>query len=221
MSTYSHKDGYREEDLIQYGIDHLDAAKILFGKGPRFFDSAGHLGHLGIELLLKAWHPYVFGAFEGIHGLVKLYDGLRQAEPTLSLDEEAEKTLELVDAYALLRYPRGGGAPEREDDREIGDEDWQKIEKLSELIWRQMPETLVTEAMKIEPNRKGHALILRPAAKLGNVVSAAGLRQRIPKGPRIGKHYGSFAGEACRRIGKDVGLYRLARKHALLLRPMP
>jgi hypothetical protein len=56
MSTrkmFSRSDGYTEQDLLQSATDHLASARRLFEGGPRCFDSAGYLSHLGIELILN------------------------------------------------------------------------------------------------------------------------------------------------------------------------
>jgi len=47
-------DEYQVVDLLQAAIDHLASAKALFERGPRCYDSAGYLAHLGFELIFKA-----------------------------------------------------------------------------------------------------------------------------------------------------------------------
>ncbi len=72
--VYTAEEGYTVEDLLHFGYSHVDAAKLLFKADPVFYDSAGYLMHLGIELVLKAWHLYSFGQFDNTHDLVKLAD---------------------------------------------------------------------------------------------------------------------------------------------------
>lgn len=158
--TYTRENGYKEEDLLRYAADHLTAAEILFDRGPSLFDSAGYLGHVAIELLLKAWHLHAFDKFTATHSLKKLYKGLKRVG--LSLDVEALRTLKLIDMYAQLRYPRGDRTSGmRDDDREIGNEDWQKIRDLSETIWEQMPSKLAEELETSQPNKKGGRILMR------------------------------------------------------------
>lgn len=72
---FTEKQGYSPRDLFHFGIDHLESGRILYTQGPASsFDSAGYLAHLGIELLLKAWHLHQFKRFENEHSLVKLYE---------------------------------------------------------------------------------------------------------------------------------------------------
>src|SRR5436190_23698313 len=65
--VFLRSDGYTERDLLQSATDHLASARRLFEGGPRCFDSAGYLSHLGIELILKAFLLHRDGEFPGEH----------------------------------------------------------------------------------------------------------------------------------------------------------
>lgn len=60
---------YRAAELLQAGIDHLDAAAALSTGSHRYLDSAGYICHMGIELMLKAWVLHSTGRFGRTHPL--------------------------------------------------------------------------------------------------------------------------------------------------------
>ena len=71
------EDGFKSQDLLQYGIDHLACAKHFFSNGhPRTYDSAGYIAHLGIELIMKALLLSVQGYFTDTHDLSTIYQCL-------------------------------------------------------------------------------------------------------------------------------------------------
>jgi HEPN domain-containing protein len=77
MKNYRRSHGYTERDLLHSATDHLASARRLFESGPRCFDSAGYLSHLGIELILKAFLLNRTDAFPNDHSLARLLSLLR------------------------------------------------------------------------------------------------------------------------------------------------
>ncbi|WP_366141901.1 HEPN domain-containing protein [Propionivibrio sp.] len=71
--------------MLHSSLDHLRAAESLFQASPLFFDSAGYLAHISVELLLKAWLLHSAGKFSGIHGLRDLYAELEKAHGAATL----------------------------------------------------------------------------------------------------------------------------------------
>ena len=129
-------DGYRVNDFLHYGFDNLSAAELLFNTNARYFDSAGYLVHLGIELILKAWHLYAFEQFEEGHHLPKLWETLQQDDKQLHLDDESTQVLSTLDEYFTLRYPNPPMP------LEIGSDDLPRVLKLQRDICSQMPKEM-------------------------------------------------------------------------------
>ena len=90
--NFTEKD-FTPADLLQAGIDHLSAAELLLKNDSIFFDSAGYLAHIGIELLLKSFILYINREFEGIHSLKDLTHQLISLEKTLVFTEREKKLL--------------------------------------------------------------------------------------------------------------------------------
>ncbi len=84
---FTKKDGYNEKELLQYAIDHLKSARVLFEKHYDLYDSAGYLSHLGIEMILKAMLLNRKGEFPGVHKLKFLFESLNK-DIYLSRDQE-------------------------------------------------------------------------------------------------------------------------------------
>ena len=101
---FTREDGYSEQDLIQYGIDHLRSAKILLKKQACCHDSAAYLCHLCLELLLKAFVLNLKDYFEDSHCLLGMYEELKKSG-RVSLDSDFEKWLSDLDAFFNCRYP--------------------------------------------------------------------------------------------------------------------
>ncbi|CDZ77304.1 HEPN domain protein [Legionella massiliensis] len=113
--NFKKDDGYLEEDFLHFGYDHIDTGLYLLKSGePSQFDSAGTLIHLGFEQILKAWLLHYFKEFPNKHSLINLVNLL----PEIKLNEQFKCTLEKLDEYFLLRYPRRVEGP-----IEIGDDD--------------------------------------------------------------------------------------------------
>jgi len=160
---YSEKDGFTVSDLFHYGIDHLYAAGCLFQLDAHTYDSAGYLAHLGVELILilKGWHLHQFGHFGNTHRLVVLLSGLEEADPNLQFATESKSTLEQLDLFYELRYPR------RHDPVETGSEDWGQINDLVNAIWAAMPQVLLDKLDEMDATRKGGRVLMRRKANTG------------------------------------------------------
>jgi hypothetical protein len=151
---FTEADGYSVSDLIHFGVDHLESARILFGNGANCLDSAGYLSHLGFELLLKAWHLHQFKSFENRHDLVGLYNPLRPFLDGKVFSAEQEGLLQKLDSYYELRYPR------HYDPIETGTDDWASIDGLLEIFWDQMPKELLSVLPKIVLTKKGGRVLM-------------------------------------------------------------
>jgi len=152
--TFTEADGYSVRDLLHFGVDHLESARILFSQGANCLDSAGYLSHLGLELLLKAWHLHQFKAFEDKHNLLVLYGSLKPHLDGPPFSREQEELLQRLDTYYELRYPR------QHDPIETGSDDWLPIEKLLDTLWDQMPKELSSVLFEIAPNKKGGRVLM-------------------------------------------------------------
>jgi len=138
-------------DLVHCGVDHIFAAKELFLKSPSYYDSAGYLAHIGVELLLKALLLETSDSYEGTHNLSRLYDTLVSEDHVEELDPPMLGTLKLLNDYEELRYPNIN-AP-----TEVGGDDWSGIEALAETIWNSMPRSIAWELEKLnDPSEHTH-----------------------------------------------------------------
>lgn len=155
MPPFHRADGYNERDLLRAAIDHLEAAQHLFGQDPGWYDSAGYLGHLGIELLLKAYLLAISDSFPNEHSLKKLWSQLVTHKPDATLSSDEERILHALDRLYHLRYPRPS------DPVEIGTEDWPLIERTTLTIVDLMPELLQREFETIREPTKGGRILMR------------------------------------------------------------
>jgi|ERR1017187_1401022 HEPN domain-containing protein len=153
--TFSAKDGVVAVDLLHCGVDHLDAAKTLFGGNPSHFDSAGYLAHIGTELLLKAWLLHSTGQFEGIHNCKDLFEMLVKQCGATSPTEENLAALTLLDQHESLRYPN------RNAPTEVGTEQWNLIEAFVGYVCRSMPKELSEELGKVKAGSKSGRVLMR------------------------------------------------------------
>jgi HEPN domain-containing protein len=154
--AYTAKDGYTIEDLLHFGFGHVDAARALFKDDPVFLDSAGYLAHLGVELVLKAWHLAWFGQFDKTHDLIELFDALRKKDASLDIGADNEGFLNELDKFYLLRYPR------RKDGAvEVGSDQLESLGALLDALWKVMPKELVETYEKIDPTKKGGRILMK------------------------------------------------------------
>ena len=133
---FTRADGYSEECLLNFAHDHLASAEFLFKKSPSFFDSAGFLGHLGIELLLKALLLRRTDKFPNSHDLAELRKLLEDAAPEIEFTEEGLSILKRVNKFHTLRYsyPKGSA--------EIGTEDRIPLRNLAHALVGAFPPEL-------------------------------------------------------------------------------
>lgn len=134
--TFTKDDGVGAGDLLHCGEDHLSAAEALFAGSPSFYDSAGYLAHMGIELLLKSWLLEVAGKFPGVHRLSDLWAALMQSHGAPTLTESESNLLTKLDQFETLRYPNSK-AP-----TEVGSEDWAMIKAFAGKLKRLMPQSI-------------------------------------------------------------------------------
>lgn len=156
MPTFRRTEGYREEQLIRAAIDHLEAAQHLFSTNPSWFDSAGYLSHLGIELLLKTCLLAVNDEFPNEHSLEQLVRRLADAGFDVDLGRGRTELLQRLDKLYHLRYPRPS------DPVEIGNEDWDVVEQTALAIVDRMPDSLkdLFEGIR-QPEKHGRVLMRR------------------------------------------------------------
>lgn len=153
---YTEKDGFTIQDLLHFGYGHVDAALKLFKDDPVFLDSAGYLAHLGVELIMKAWHLAWFGQFNNTHNLISLYDALKKKDPSLNIGTDNEMFLQELDKFYLLRYPR------RIDNAvEVGSDQLDLLNAFLDSLWVAMPGELTESYEKINLTMKGGRVLMR------------------------------------------------------------
>ncbi len=156
MAKYFKKsEGYNPKELIQYGLDHLNAGQILFVASPSYFDSAGYLVHIGFELVLKAWHLETFDQFPDTHSLKNLIKELNESGQAVNLSDQEKQALEMIDEYSQLRYPLPASGIE------VGDDDILAIDKLFKSIWQQTPPQLRGYFKLIDSLKKGNRILMK------------------------------------------------------------
>lgn len=161
MAKTFKKADYQAEDLLQAGIDHIYAAEILLKDDPFYFDSAGYLAHMGLELMLKSWLLYEKGQFDGIHSLEKLTNEIVEHDSRVSFSKKEKQTLKYLSRFEELRYPN------RKNPIEIGAEDVEQIHELADAFWQQLPDELITSFESLDNSDKvkkgGRVLMERPS----------------------------------------------------------
>lgn len=145
---------YTVDYLLQFGIDHLRSAKYLYEGSPSFFDSAGYLSQLGIEVLLKAWLLYCKGEHPTIHVLRTLFDELIASGQNLSLTQESEECLTNLDEHYGSRYPQINPI-------ETGSDDWVKTETLFSELCLLMPEPLQEKIRSLDDTKKNGRVLMK------------------------------------------------------------
>ncbi len=153
--NYSAADGHTVRDLLHYGLDHLSAARHLLNSSASWFDSAGYLAHIAVELLLKAWHLEVFGSFPAVHSLLQLWTELSEQPDVRPLAPGTVRTLALLDQYEKLRYPN------LLNQIEIGSEHIVRIDALIKALHMRMPLGLSEAREKIDVLQKGGRLLMK------------------------------------------------------------
>jgi HEPN domain-containing protein len=130
-----------ESDLVQYSVDHLEAAEELYKLSSRwrwqYLHSAGYLSHLGVELLLKACLLHFDGEFPAEHDLRRLFRRLRRGGVRLS--EQSRRWLSHLNRCNELRYPDTGTGPD------VDVNHWKRTDALFEELRNQIPEEIRKE----------------------------------------------------------------------------
>ena len=152
---FAKQDGVEAGDLLHCGEDHLSAAEALFSTSPSFYDSAGYLAHMGIELLLKGWLLEAAGEFPGIHRLSELWDTLVRSHGAPALTEDESKLLTKLDQFETLRYPN------RKAPTEVGSDDWEMVDAFSKKLRGLMPESIETPVPADNLVRKSGRVLMK------------------------------------------------------------
>lgn len=152
-------DGFKVRDLLHYGCDSISAARHLLKSSPSYFDSAGYLAHIGVELLLKAWHLEAFGYFTDTHKLQKLWEPLAALPDVKPLSNRSVRALAVLDAYEHLRYPASNSPIE------IGSAHAGKVDALVTAIWQRAPTSLKQTFQTINPVEKGGRVLMKRPIK--------------------------------------------------------
>jgi HEPN domain-containing protein len=142
-------------DLLHSSLDHLKAAQYLFKYSASYFDSAGYLAHLAIELMLKAWLLQNAGEFKGLHVLSDLHADLVRDQAARHLSVDETMTLTRLDRFAELRYPN------RNDPVEVGNETVEAINSLYDAIFNQLPQELLDAFNTLNPLEKGGRVLMK------------------------------------------------------------
>jgi len=127
-----------ESDLVQYSIDHLEAAERLYKLSGRwtwqYLHSAAFLSHLSVELLLKACLLNFKDEFPVEHDLKRLYRVLQKKGMALSQQNKA--WLNYLNRSNMLRYPNPRTGTE------VDVSHWGKTKSLFEELRKQVPDEI-------------------------------------------------------------------------------
>jgi len=154
MKKFRRENGFSELSLFQSASDHLASASVLFELGPRYYDSAGYLSHLAIELLIKALLLNKCNEFTDEHSLMKLKEKFESYHGSLSFYGDYENTIKLLEGLYELRYPKISVPIE------IGSDDWGKIEKLARFIFFLFPDSLQKQFINLDYTEKGNRKLM-------------------------------------------------------------
>jgi HEPN domain-containing protein len=152
---FTSADGLAPAELVQSGLHHITAALALLDTHPRYYDSAGYLAHLGIELLLKGWLLEVSGRFGETHKLKRLHQELVQHHGVQPLDADHSALLHKLNTFETLRYPN------QNSPTEIGNGDSDAIKALARSLYEAVPLTLLEALHKIESGKKAGRVPMR------------------------------------------------------------
>ena len=129
---------YTESDLVQYSVDHLEAAGKLYELSNRwtwqYLHSAAFLSHLSIELLLKACLLNLEGQFPAEHDLKRLFRKLRKKG--IELSDQNKKWLNYLNHCNELRYPNS------ESKLEVDINHWKQTKALFEELRMNVPKEI-------------------------------------------------------------------------------
>jgi HEPN domain-containing protein len=151
------EDGYDPVDLLKYGRGHLHAAEILLRKDHHCLDSGGHLGHLAVELLLKAALLHHNSEFPAEHDLFKLIRLTGSAGIVFNLSTDAEQALIAIAQFEDSKYPNPTAPVE------VGTEDLALIQTLWDELLEQLPASLRDPFLTADQTVKGgRQLFVKP-----------------------------------------------------------
>jgi len=176
----SKTDGFEVADLLHFGLDHVAGAELLLRQNARYFDSAGYLAHIGIELLLKAWLLEVAGSFPKIHSLKALWNEISQHPGTKSLTAGSSATLAFLDEYEKLRYP----SPHYPI--EVGSDDVPKLSGLMKALSDRMPLELHEAIAKLDGASKGGRILMERRKRAASASGKSQSRRRGSKSANPG-----------------------------------
>ena len=127
-----------ESDLVQYSVDHLEAAEKLYELSDRFtwqyLHSTVFLSHLSIELLLKACLLHLEDEFPAEHNLKQLFKRLRKKG--IELSGQNKKWLNYLSNCNELRYPNP------ESKLKVDLNQWKKTKALFEELRMNVPKEI-------------------------------------------------------------------------------
>ena len=152
--TFTVDDGFSPSDLLRYARDHMGAARELWRTSPLYFDSAGYLSHLAIELLFKALLLHDTRSFPATHDLRTLYRQATRAGSGISLNKDQERTLSNFKGFEALRYPNP------QQPIEVGSSDWREISALFDALLSYLPHELRRPLDDDEPIEKGGRVLM-------------------------------------------------------------
>jgi len=102
---FNRADGLEPEHMVQYAAAYFEGAQELFlFADPHLFFPAGYLGHLSIELYLKAWQLHLFDDFDAIDNLAPLWKRLEKAGALRPMTERDALLLRTFDEFERFRY---------------------------------------------------------------------------------------------------------------------
>lgn len=152
--TFYAADGYDAVDLLRYARDHLYSAEVLFGTAFQCFDSAAHLSHLAVELLIKSAILHGTGSFQAEHDLDQLLTTAAKAGTAFNLSNQHQGTLFLLNEFEDCRYPNP------ESPAQIGNGDLQPILQLWNELLSQLPDALRQAFENADQLTKGGRILM-------------------------------------------------------------
>jgi HEPN domain-containing protein len=182
VKRYKLDEGFTTQELFYYAWGHLASAKILFDRSFDCYDSAGHLSHLGIELILKALLLHYVGSFPNEHNFFKLFTEIKNSDPSFELGLDHEKTLKRLNPYVSIRYPTP------DNPIEVSGEDWNDIRNLLSALLSAMPSELKQEFLERNTTQKGGRILMKKPKDDVNRVQRGGIEKNPEDGPISKSH---------------------------------
>ena len=131
---YTRADALNPEHMVQFGTAYFEGAQELFTvSDPQLFFAAGYLGHLSIELYLKAWQLHHFDEFDAIDSLDQLWTRLEKAGVLGPRNERDDILIRTFDEFEPFGYPHIDRA--NQDSTELASD----LSELRDTLMRWMP----------------------------------------------------------------------------------